>query len=369
MVAAAKFTGTQNRTLAAEPSFMTRRIVTCIALSVWIGLTFNGPIPEAAALPTADEIFQDFHLSDSDRKSILQGKIVDWSPSEGSDRELAIGFILRVKDKPTDLYPSFREALVLKEVPVITAYGRLTGEGTLEDFAGVKLQPNGEKEAKRYVNAQPGNELNLDAKEIAAFQALKAGGDADAVPVEKVEVLVRQGLFARYQAYRKEGLSGIAPYERGGSDQLRAGDELLLSTKQLKGTAKYLPAFHKFLLNYPNGLTKEDAKNLEEFFYWLNIDIFGRPTYVLVHRMLYHVGDAALAVERHFYTSHDYNSMLQQVAVLPTKDGTVLFYVGRVSTDQVAGFTSAALHPVSRAIAAPYLKDMFKQLQAKAKKK
>ena len=54
MVAAAKFTGTQNRTLAAGPCFMTRRIVTCVALSIWIGLSFNGSILEAATLPTAD---------------------------------------------------------------------------------------------------------------------------------------------------------------------------------------------------------------------------------------------------------------------------------------------------------------------------
>jgi len=361
-------TTTYSPSVSLHHWFMTRQIVTCAALSIWIGLTFNGSILEAATLPTVDEVFQELHLSDSDRADIRQGKIVDWSPNEGSDRELAIGFVGLVKGKPNGLYQSYREALVLKEVPVITAYGRLTGEGTMADLAGVKLEPNGEKEAKRYLNVQPGNELNLDAKEIAAFQALKAGGDADAVPVQKVETLVRQGLLARYQAYRKEGLSGIAPYERGGTDQLRAGDELLLSTKGLKGSAKHLPAFHKFLLNYPNGLTKEEAKNLEEFFYWLNIDVFGRPTYVLVHRMLYHVGDAALAVERHFYASHDYNSMLQQVAALPTKDGTVLFYIGRVSTDQVAGFGSSALHPVSRAIAAPYLKDMFLKIQAKAAK-
>jgi len=83
--------------------------------------------------------------------------------------------------------------------------------------------------------------------------------------------------------------------------------------------------------------------------------------------MLYHVGDAALAVERQHYASHDYNAMPQGIAALPAKEGTFLFYSGRVSTDQVARFTSSALHPVSRAIAAPYIKDMFKKLQAKAK--
>ena len=187
------------------------------------------------------------------------------------------------------------------------------------------------------------------------------------MPVKEVENLVRQKLLARYQAYRTKGLSGIAPYERGDGKR-NAGDELLLSTKELTGVAKYLPAFHQFLLTYPQGLNEDEAKNLEEFFYWLNIDVFGRPTYVLVHRMLYHVGEAAFAVERQYYASHDYNSMLQGIAALPTKDGTFLFYIGRVSTDQVGGFGSSAKHPISRAITAPYIKDMFRELQTKVGK-
>ena len=54
-------------------------------------------------------------------------------------------------------------------MPVITGSGRITGKGTMADLAGVKLQPNGEKEAKRYLNVQPGNELNLDAKGDSGF--------------------------------------------------------------------------------------------------------------------------------------------------------------------------------------------------------
>ena len=348
--------------------FMTRQFVACAAFSICIGVAFNGSILEAATLPTVDEVMQELHLSDSDRQSVRQGKIVDWSAIEGSDRELALGMAFLVKMKPEKLKEMYREAFILKEVSVITAHGRITGEGTMAELAGVKLQPNGEKEAKRYLNVEPGSELNLDAKEMAAFQALKAGGDADAVPIQKVEALVRQGLLARYHAYRAKGLYGIAPYERGNGEQRLAGDELLLSTKELTGVAKHLPAFHKFLITYPKGLEKDEAKNFEEFFYWLNINVFGRPMFVLVHRMLYHVGDAAVAVERHYYTSHDYNSMLQGIAALPTKDGTFLFYIGRVSTDQVAGFGSSALHPVSRAITAPYIKDMFEKLQTKAGK-
>jgi hypothetical protein len=349
--------------------FLKPRTMTYSALGIWLGAMLCGPIPDALALPTVDEVMKELQLSDSDRANVRKGEIVDWSPSEGSDRELALGMVFLVKAKKEDLTEMYRKAMVLREVSVITAHGTITGEGTMAELAGVELKPNAEKEAKRYLNVEPGDELNLDAKEMAAFRALKSAVKDGVVPVKKVEELIREGLLARYKSYHTKGLAGIAPYERGSGKQRRAGEELALSTKQLTGVAKHLPAFHNFLLNYPNGLPKEEAKNVEEFFYWLNIDVFGRPTYVLVHRILYHVGDAAMAVERQYYASHDYNSMLQGIAAIPTKEGMFLFYVGRVSTDQVAGFSSAALHPVSRAITAPYIKDMFKDLQAKVKKK
>jgi len=344
------------------------RAITSVAILIWLNVIFVGPIAEAAKLATVDELMEELKLTDSDKEKVRQGEIVDWKPTEGSDRELALGMVFLVKVKKEDLEEMYREALSLKDVSVITAHGKLTGEGTMDQLARVALKPNAEKEAKRYLNAEPGDELNLDTKEMAGFQALKGGGDSGAVPVQKVEALIRQGLLARYQSYRKQGLAGIAPYERGQGKQRRAGDELLLSTKQLTAVAKHLPVFHKFLLNYPKGLSSDEAKNLEEFFFWLNIDIFGRPTYVLVHRMLYHVGEHSMAIERQYYASHDYNSMLQGIAAIPAKEGVFLFYIGRVSTDQVAGFASGALHPVSRAIAAPYIKDMFRNVQEKGKK-
>jgi len=346
---------------------ITRRGATRAVVTLCVGMLLCSPIPEASAVPTVDEVMKELRLSDSDKEKVRQGEIVDWKPTEGSDRELALGMVFMAKATPEDLASMYRQIMVLKDVSVLTAHGTITGEGSMEQLAGVALKPNEEKEAKRYLKVKPGDELNLDLKEMAAFRALQSEGKDGTVLVKKVEALIREGLLARYKSYYTKGLAGIAPYERGGGEQRRAGDELLLSTKQLTGIAKHVPAFHNFLINYPNGLPAEEAKNLEEKFYWLNIDIFGRPTFVLVHRMLYHVGEAGLAVERQYYASHDYNAMLQGMAGIPTKEGTFLFYFGRVSTDQVAGFTSSALHPVSRAIAAPYIKDMFKKIQAKAK--
>jgi len=61
--------------------------------------------------------------------------------------------------------------------------------------------------------------------------------------------------------------------------------------------------------------------------------------------------------------------MQQIVAAIPTKEGTLLIYVGRVSTDQVAGVTSAAAHPVARTVMTPYIKDMFEAIRNRVEKR
>lgn len=348
---------------------MGRRNVICVAMSVCLGVMLCGPITEALALPTVDEIMKELQLSDGDQDSIRQGKIVKWNTSEGSDRELAIGMALLAKTQPASLVEIFREATAFKVVSAVTAHGKIAGNGTLADFARVRLEPNGEKEARRYLEAKPGDELNLDAKEIATFRALKPKGGQDAGSVKEVEAQVRQTLLSRYQAYRTKGLSGIAPYQRGDARELLARDELSLSIKQMKLVAKYVPSVYDVLLNYPAAKTEASHELLEEQFYWLNFDLFGRPTYVLSHRMLFRVGEIYLASERHFYTSHDYNSLQQGVTALPTKDGTLVITLVRVSTDQVGGFGSSAKHPVSRALMGPYLQDMYEAVRAKAEKR
>src|SRR5262249_54287696 len=154
--------------------------VTRAVMSMSVGLMLCSPVFEAAALPPADEILQEFQISDSDRRKIREGEIVTWTASEGSDRELALGMALLVKTKAEDLTDLFREAATFMNVKVITAFGKIGNagfgkieKGTLADFAGVTLAPNGQKEARYYLEAEPGDNLNLDAKEMAAFRALK----------------------------------------------------------------------------------------------------------------------------------------------------------------------------------------------------
>lgn len=340
-----------------------------VAASLLVCLAFGAPARAETKLPPVEEVLRDMKFTSEDLKRAKEGKFIEQSFGEGSERELSLALALLVKAKPKEIARLYRETQDLESVKAIKVRVMIPGAGTLEDFAGVTLQPNPDKEAARYLDAEPGDTLNLDATEIAAFQALKSASKGKAVPVKEVAQLVRQGLLARLQAYRTKGLAGIAPYQRGRSAQISAADELRLATKQSVGLAKYAPAFHDVLMNYRAAGDKAKKDQFEESFHWFNVELFDRPTYVLTHRMAMFVDYAYVNVERQFYASHDYNAMQQIIAALPTRDGTLLVYVARVSTDQVAGFTSAAAHPVARNVMAPYIKDMLEAIRSRVEKK
>ena len=274
---------------------------------------------------------------------------------------------LLVKTKPENLTNLFRSAATFMNIMEITAFGKIGNEGTLADFAGVTLTPNGEKEARRYLEVKPGNDLNLDAKEMAAFRALNSTRKDGAVPIQKMEALIREGLLARYQAYRTKGLAGVASYERERGTQFHTGQELLNATKQSKLLAKYLPSVYDVLIKYP-ATTLKQGEEFKEQFFWINSEVSGRPTYSLSHRVLFRIGEAYVFVDRRYYGSHEYNCLQQGAAALPSGDGTVVVYLSRVSAEQVSILGSSVQKLESRALMMPYIFDLLKALRAKAQK-
>lgn len=332
-------------------------IVTCFALF--------SPVAQTMAEIDPDEVFRDFGLSDAVKQKVLDGKVIQWTSSEATSRELAVGVLLYSKAEPRSLAREFRKVATLKVVEQVKGYGRITREGGLADFAGLVLQPHGDKEATRYLNAKPGDELNLSAKEIASFRGLNVKGLGTAERIKKVEELVRSTLYGRYEAYRAKGLQGLTAYERGGGDQRHPAEELRRSTKGDIVLAKHAPSFHKMLLEYPAVRPKE----LEEWFYWVNIEVFERPTLILSHRMRLKVGDVWILTARHYYASHDYNSLQQIAGAFPTRDGgTLLIYLNRVSADQAGGFGASVKHPVARGLMGPYVEKMLTDAVARAER-
>ncbi len=317
------------------------------AISVWAG-------------PTADDILKALPITDDERQKVLNGEIVRWTTYESDDRELAVGIIMLKKGSPDKVVELFRGAEGYKLISAITGHGSISGKGSEADFAGLTLTPNGEKEAGRYLEAEPGDDHNLSTQEIAAFQALKEKAGDGAGKQAAVEAQIRKNLLARLQAYQSKGLDGTSPYERGDEKRV-SSEEIRAAVHSNKVLASMYPKFNEVLLNYP----KADMSGVEEKFYWLNIEVFGRPLLVLSHRLLFKAGDAYLASDRHFYASHEYNALQMVGGVWPKGESSLLAYLYRVSTDQVGGFGSSVKHPASRALIGPYVEDLAKEMRAR----
>ncbi len=199
-------------------------VVVPLILLTFLGVLFAPP--ELRAEVTVKEALSFFQSSDAQMEAVRKGEIVKVTASETEESGLPVGLIMLARRSPERIIEYVREAPIYKAIPMITAYGEIKGKGTLADFAGVKLEPNGVEEAGRYLKAAPGEEINLDVKEIASFRALNAEGQKTAAQQKKVEALVRSTLLTRYRAYRAAGLSGIAPYDRGDGEAFHPGEEL-----------------------------------------------------------------------------------------------------------------------------------------------
>ncbi len=334
-------------------------------LSVWIAPMVGFSPPEAHAGPNVDEVLADLPLSDGDKHQIREGEIVQWTRTESSEREVVVGKAVLVRGKqPNETIKFFRQAIGLTLNPDVRAFGKITGKGTTTDFAKVMLEPNGEQEAARYLEAEPGDELNLSPKEIAGFNTLNANGQSPADRKKAVEKLLRSLLLARYQSYHAEGLTGIPSYARGRGRKVWPADELIEATMAAKVLAKHAPAFHEVLLKYP------DVKppGFEEWFYWVNHEISSRPNFILSHRLALQADDSFIVGERHFFVSHQYNSLQAVGGLLPTNEGTLAIYLYRVSTDQVAGFGSSVKRAAARMLMGKPIRRLFEKLRAVAEK-
>ena len=319
--------------------------------------------PESHAGPNVEQVLVDLRFSDGQKSRIMEGEIVQWTSTESSEREVVVGKAVLVRGKqPKETIEIFRQAIGLTLDPAVRAFGKITSKGTTTDFAEVMLEPNGESEAGRYLEAEPGDELNLSSKEISGLKALNVKGQSAAEKKKVVEKLLRNQLLSRYQSYHAEGLTGILPYARDRGKEVWAADELVEATMAAKVLAKHAPAFFEVLLKYP------DAKppGLEEWYYWVNYEVSSRPNFILSHRLALQADDSFIVGERHFFVSHDYNSLQAVGGLLSCKEGALAIYLYRVSTDKVAGFGSTIKRAAARMLMGKPIGRLFEKLRVVA---
>jgi hypothetical protein len=307
-------------------------------------------------VPTLDELMADFAFSTDDVQRVRNGELVKTTTTETSQREIAAVMVFLVQVPVQKLIAFFELGSGFRNDPQVQSATEISGEGTLDDFQAVVLDPGGDKETQRYLDAAPGDTLNLSATEIATFEALKSGGAAQ----PQVEGALRQMLLARYQAYRSKGLAGIAPYARGKDKQSQAADDLRRATEAAKGLKKHVPAFYYVLLDYPLA----NSAGLTQRFFCLRYAMGKRPNFTLRHRLAMPVDGAYVVADREFYVSHDYNQTQAIGALLPVENGTVVAYLNRTTTDQLGGFGASAKQAIGRTLMAKQISEIFEKARA-----
>ena len=285
-------------------------------------------------------------------QEIRDGKLKMDTVESSSDRELAVRFALLVKSPAKELREMFMTSSKKKEVDLtVTDLGIVEGEGSLEDFNRLELEPNTNDMTRAYLNASPGTDLNLSQEEIEAFNRLDDVG--------LVVKQFREMLLDRLQAYRKHGLSGIAPYRRSAGKDYDPSKDLKRKTELAQILKAEAPHFHRHLSEYPNA----KPEGLEESLSWINYEIDAKPTVALVHKMSLLDGDAIAFSERHFYVSRSHNSLQGIGGAFPVQEGTVVVFLMRTTTDQVSGFGSSAKRAIGARIMGSKMAENFKRLR------
>lgn len=312
---------------------------------IFVQLLLSSAAALATPAPTAEDIITSLALKQDQVANLHRGEIVALEIGEATQKELAMGLGIYLPSPPAKLVAYFKGGALASIDPDITAHGNIqpkSGADTFNEFAFTFKQSD---EARGLLDATASSQLNLSVEEIQNLSPLRkrlANADKTAV-VAGVSQHYREILFRRWQAYRKDGLAGIAPYARDGANASPA-EELRTATTSSTLLARYFPDLYKAWLNYPAKL----PSGAEEQFYWLNRKVENRPTAILGHRVLQTADAGSVILARQFFVGHSYNSSQLIIACLPYREGSIVFYAHRTSTDQVAGMGSSLKHAIGR---------------------
>ncbi len=313
-------------------------IALCIAAPAW------------AQTPDPKQVLANMGFPADAHAKVMAGKLLSAGVKSSNERELATGLAFLVKESPKQFLAETLEGLLQHVDENTLSYGEIRAGGGDADFADLKLGD----EVEAYQNAAPGDDLNLSSAEIEAFQALSGK------PSAAVEAQVRKSLLARVEAYKKSGLDGIAPYDRGGEKSSPGAD--LLSASEANTAAKEgVPSFYETLIGYP-----KKPEGFRERFTWMRYKAHGEPVLILTHAFSVEAGEAFAVCQRQFYVSGTYNSEQAVAAFLPVEGGTLVAYINRTSTDAVTGFGGGTKRAIGAKVLASQLEDLFTKLQKAA---
>jgi hypothetical protein len=309
-----------------------------------------GAIAAAEPTPTFDDVMTYLQFDGAERARVLQGEIVGKDFREHDEKEISIAVVTRIAAPLPKLAEEIRKGELLQADQEVLDFRAFPPGTPLEEaFRTVGYTSEEGQEIRRLLAALPGSTFNLSAEELDRLRDARTrfpGGDCDrkAACAGELSGLYRGMLRARLERYLKDGLDGIAPYDRGAGKTVLPEDELRHAAEDATLIRRAFPEFYAAFTEFPKAQRAEDESQL----LWIKRRVQGRPAYALAHRLSEVRSELALFAERQFYVGTSYNALQTFIGLLPDGDRTILVYTNRTFTDQVAGLGSNVRHSVGR---------------------
>ncbi len=290
--------------------------------------------------PSIADVGKAFEFDSDEMAEIREGKVVVSQLEANSDNELALslGFL---SARNTGWLWTRLESGASADPTMLSS-----GVFGSDPAASLKAFVLSDDELDRLIDIEPGDEVNFSTEEITRLQAAgRSSSDQKARRASQLSTL-REILAERLAAYRKAGLSGIAPYDRGDGATSSPVPQLERAFSALVMTKRLVPNVPDAIDRFPEA----PAPDVVTRFSWIVHEAQGRPVIALRHVVLGRSGDRVAGIERRFFVSHTLNSLQAVVVGIPSEGKTAVFYSNRTGTDQVTGFGSSVAKGVGRKI-------------------
>lgn len=284
----------------------------------------------ADAVMTIDKVLDITPFTARDWEIIKNGGAAEATIASASTREIAVGVACLLDENQTDPLDPIREPRPMLPKQFITAYGVLPESVDPNAFNTLTLGDYAREEARKYRDFKGGFGLNLSRQEIDLFHSEQPRSEGE---THRFYNLLQQQLLSRLSAYRKDGLAGMASYDRGSREAAAPAEELRRTLDTAKPLQLFFPELYQIWTNYPN----VSQPNTREHFIWANVNLDNRPAIILSHRIELDLGERQIIAERFVYSSRFINTGYALSAVVPVEEGRLFFYIYRVWIDRWSG--------------------------------
>jgi hypothetical protein len=301
--------------------------------------------PAQAEESAARRLARQIGLSEAAIERVAAGEVVVEELEPSSDKELGLALVA-VVDATIQEVSDAVDADAFVGVSEITL---ARGEIDTESFSLADLAlPD---DLVRRLAEDPEGTFFLSRAEAARVEgAAKQGKDAALETYRKV-------LSDRARAYWEKGDEGILPYAEKG----RSPHEDLAAASQASREVIPGEALQALLINAASKASGPVEHRLE----WRVQKGRDQAAPVLSHAIRRETDKALLFIDRRFYSGYDYDALLALLGVLPTSQGdrSVVFYINRTYTAQVAGFGGGAKRSIGRKLMKKELVAEMERLQ------